>query len=161
MDPKEELWRHGLSEGRVLKFRPLGSSMAPTFQDGDVITVVGGQSCRIGEIILFDDGHGMVTHRVVAKFSDAVITKGDSLKYLDKPVLTRNLLGKVVALERLGKMSSLNSFRARLIGLASSLAVILVAKFHRAVLYSFKRLLKGNAAFSGGNFKGEFRVESK
>ncbi len=128
MDLKEELWLAGLLQGRTMRFRPRGRSMTPLLRDGDVVTIAPGKRCRIGDVVLFRIGEALILHRVVAKFSGRVGTKGDALGRLDATVTPRDILGRAIRRERCGKERSLESLEARLLGLALCLTISWVPK---------------------------------
>ncbi len=121
MDFKEELWRQGLRQGRFIFSRPLGVSMIPNLREGDVISVAPLDRCRVGDVVLFSRGGDLVMHRVVAKFADRIITKGDAVARMDPPIRLQDILGRAVAYERRGKRASLESLASRWWGLAFSL----------------------------------------
>jgi hypothetical protein len=55
---------------------------------------------KVGEIVLYQsEGGKLVSHRVIAKRSEHIQTKGDSFAHPDGPVSLSQLLGKVVAVE--------------------------------------------------------------
>jgi hypothetical protein len=123
MHPKEDLWRQGLSQGVFMRFRPLGGSMIPWLRQGDTVTVKPVERCRPGDIVLWRRGDALTMHRVVARSKGHVITKGDALDHLDKPVAPGDILGQAVARERQGKVSCLDSFWSRYLGLAFCLTL--------------------------------------
>jgi len=123
MDPKEALWRQSLSHAGILRFRPLGCSMAPILCNGDIVTIEARADMRVGDIMLADHGGGLVLHRVVARRNGRLITKGDSLDHLDAPVTREQILGRAVARERQGKVRRLDVLAARFLGLAFSFTV--------------------------------------
>jgi hypothetical protein len=139
MDIKEELWRQGLDHGVNMRFSPLGGSMVPTLRQGDVVTIKPGQGCRIGDLILFERGAGLVLHRVVAKLNGAIFTKGDALPYRDAMICPQDILGKAISRERRGKERPLDSLTARLLGLAFCLTSACVPGSMK-ILAAVKRL---------------------
>lgn len=142
MPHKMELWLQGLKQGRPMRFRPLGGSMAPVLCGGDIVTIEPGNVSRIGDVILTQTTAGLVLHRVLRKCARHVITKGDRLTKLDLPVSTRDILGKAVYRDRGGKRRSLVTFGARFCGLCCSLTIPWVAKFLPGIT-AIKRLVIG------------------
>jgi hypothetical protein len=128
MHPKEDLWHQGLRQGLAMRFRPLGGSMIPWLRQGDTVTVTPRKRCRPGDIVLWRRGETLTMHRVVARSKGGIITKGDALDHLDKPVTPADILGQAVARERQGKMRSLDSFWSRYLGLAFCLTFSLVPR---------------------------------
>jgi hypothetical protein len=118
VDHKQQLWLQGLAGGWSMRFRPLGGSMAPLSQPGDVFDICPGKNCRVGDVILWQSGDNLFLHRVIAKKNGLVITKGDSLEHPDKPVRQEQILGRAVARERHGRIRRLDRAGLRLLGLA-------------------------------------------
>ena len=108
----EALRRHGR-----LRLRVRGGSMAPFMRDGDVVSIgltpAGGP--RIGDIICYEPRVGrLFVHRVVAYTRDHLVVKGDALAVVEH-VARERVLGTVVALERRGTPTRLDSAGARLL----------------------------------------------
>lgn len=124
-----------------MRFRANGTSMLPSVQPGDVLTVrreaAGG--LRSGEIILAQRGRQLVAHRIVGKKGRSLITRGDSLTENDAPFEESQVLGRVVAVTRGGRTVDPRLTPGRLLTLVllrrSDLAV--------RVLLRWKRLAKG------------------
>jgi len=123
MPPELELWSRELLQGQVMRLRSLGGSMIPSLREGDLVTVVPAKTCRVGDIVLYNRGDSLIMHRVLAKFADKIITKGDAAARLDPPLNLGDILGRAVSYERQGKKFSLNSLRSRMCGLAYCLTV--------------------------------------
>lgn len=118
MHPKLELWLQGLRAGRTMRFRLGSESMVPTLQSDDLITVAPGRHCRLGDIALYQQDQDVRLHRVVARWGDWIVTKGDGLTWLDELVPHHAVLGTAVARERRGRVQRLDRMGARLLGLA-------------------------------------------
>jgi signal peptidase I len=92
-----------------LRLAALGSSMVPAIFPGDVLTIrtLNTNEILSGEVVLCARGDRFVVHRVVreaqASGEPRWITRGDTLIVDDPPVTDRELLGRVVAIERNGK----------------------------------------------------------
>lgn len=123
MDIRDELWLEGLRQGHTMRLRPLGSSMVPFLRAGDIVTIAPSQRCRLGDIILYRRDDCTVMHRVVMKFADRIITKGDALRQIDPLVLPQDICGRAVAYERHGKKHALDSLGPKFLGMAFSLTV--------------------------------------
>ena len=96
-----------LSLGLGVRFRAPGTSMHPTIRHGDVITVepVEPANLKRGDIILYRLQNGFIAHRLVnIEEKDGCgltfILRGDASTSCDAPVKPRQVLGKVVKLER-------------------------------------------------------------
>jgi hypothetical protein len=148
MDPKEELWVKGLKEGRAMRLLPRGGSMIPFVRAGDLVTIVPGKPCRVGDVILCRRDGNLVLHRVVGKKDGKIITKGDALGYADGPVAPQDILGQAVFAERSGVTRSLDSLGSRLLGLAFSLTVSRVPKL-MGILAAVKRLGRERLGLAG------------
>jgi len=122
--------------------------MIPSLREGDLVTVVP-ETCRVGDIVLYNRGDSLIMHRVLAKFAGKIITKGDASARLDPPLNPQDILGRAVSYERHGKKSSLNSLRSRLCGLAFCLTVSWIPR-SIAILAAVKRLCREKLG-SGGN----------
>lgn len=127
------------------RFRALGTSMLPAIRPGDILVIEkrGLSEVEVGAIVLFERGHGLCAHRVLALGRDArggpaLLTRGDRQWRADGPVRKEEFLGQVTAIERGSRTfrpSSKPSWPGRLLRLVSHLsdwpAGILVL-FHRA-----------------------------
>jgi hypothetical protein len=86
------------------RFRATGASMMPVVWPGDVLTV---RSCEMtdlqpGQIALFRRSGRLVAHRVIRVDGDWLITRGDSVRHEDSPILKSDVVGQVVSVARLG-----------------------------------------------------------
>ena len=91
--------------GRV-RLRVFGTSMAPSILPGDLISVQRAVMSEIssGDIVLYEREGRMFAHRVVGCMQSPggslLIARGDRLRHNDPPVSSRELLGKVISIER-------------------------------------------------------------
>jgi signal peptidase I len=77
----------------------LSDSMYPTIKTGDVIMVVPKDEYKVGDIVAFEDGSMIVTHRIVDENEDGTfVTKGDYIGNSkdDMPLQEKYIIGKVV-----------------------------------------------------------------
>lgn len=120
-----ELFIDLLKEGRVIRSPAAGESMSPCIRAGDLLMVrpVALEEVRIGEIVAFrkEESHKVLTtHRVVDKGIQGaqpyLMTKGDRNLYRDVPLFAQDVLGKVVGIERTGRLISLETPFCRLRG---------------------------------------------
>ena len=119
-----------LSAGTSVRFRPNGRSMYPSIQDGEVVAVepVEPSDVKRGDIVLYrfdrstptQSSSGVIAHRVVqvnrSKGSqDALVFRlqGDASSSCDEPVEARQILGRVVRVERNGRSVALASRGAK------------------------------------------------
>ena len=102
-----ELLRAVLDKGKPFRFRAKGLSMTPFVKDGDVITVspFSGASPRMGDVVAFvHPATGkLVVHRMVGKSGDSFLIKGDNVDHEGDRVPEKNVLGRVVVIERDGQ----------------------------------------------------------
>jgi uncharacterized repeat protein (TIGR01451 family) len=101
-----------LGESLRVRFRADGQSMQPNVLDGDTVVVApisAAGKCERGDIALTKGENGFVLHRVVGidTVTGGIITRGDSGQQNDP--CAAKLLGKVIAIERDGKIFSLTS----------------------------------------------------
>ena len=84
----------------------ISGSMEPEIQVNDLIIVREQDSYGIGDIITYENGSSVVTHRIAGKTDDGFITRGDSNNTEDKlPVPQDSVVGKVVhAVPKIGLM---------------------------------------------------------
>ena len=89
--------------------------MTPFLWDGDVVLVTptDGREIDVGDVICYEAPPGrLFLHRVIERHRDRFVAKGDALAFRD--VIGRaQLLGKVVAVERHGKVKRLDTVAAR------------------------------------------------
>ena len=77
----------------------LSDSMYPTIKTGDVIMVVPKDEYEVGDIVAFEDGAIIVTHRIIDENEDGTfVTKGDYIGNSrdDMPLQEKYIIGKVV-----------------------------------------------------------------
>ncbi|MCS6907750.1 MAG: signal peptidase I, partial [Anaerolineales bacterium] len=81
-----------------------GTSMLPYLKAGDRVWVRKAQwsSLRIGDLIVFERGRRVFTHRLIWKSFPFLITKGDNTLFPDPLLAPEKVLGKVSAFERDG-----------------------------------------------------------
>ena len=109
-----------LGRGKRVRFRAPGRSMYPTIRENEVITVepVAPLDVKVGDIILYRSGESVVAHRVMRIEGGKgetlrFILREDTLGTLDQPVEVKQILGKVVSVERAGRNIDLYSIRAK------------------------------------------------
>lgn len=89
-----------------VRFRVLGTSMAPSVLPGDLVSVHRVQLSDIscGEIVLFSRHGRLFVHRVVRCVGEGktpcLITRGDRLHHDDPPISEFELLGRVTSIQR-------------------------------------------------------------
>ena len=110
-----------LGNGKNLRIPIWGCSMSPFVRSGDILTIKPSNVTKIsiGDIIVFRMGQRMVAHRLIKKYKQkgkiVLLTKGDSLTYYDHPVFPKDLLGRVVSIERENRRINQDNARWRLL----------------------------------------------
>ena len=115
--------QHLLERGDGIRFRAEGTSMLPTIQDGDVLTVAAVESGAIalGDIILYSHRGRPIAHRVAEIRRSPGTTRmvfvacGDGKTACDAPIEPRQILGKVVSIERCVKPRTRAAVLARVL----------------------------------------------
>ena len=76
----------------------MSDSMKPTFDKGDKIVVKKQKDYEVGDIITYiDNDKNLITHRIIEKYEDGFITKGDNNNTEDKEKVRKNqVLGKII-----------------------------------------------------------------
>lgn len=129
-----------LGRGRALRFKAKGGSMSPFIRNGDVVEVVPFKGkINLGDIILYFSSWGTpVVHRVIQRNKESIITKGDSVPSSDHPVLFKQVLGRVVAVEKNGWCIRLDRPMVRLL----NILLATISPFSSLIYASFK-FIKG------------------
>jgi signal peptidase I len=109
-----------LTTGTLVRFRAEGTSMYPTIRDGEVITVatVSAEEVVRGDVLLCRHGQRVLAHRVVGvstRGTDRFFElRGDAKTACDLPVGASAVVGRVVGVERNGRLVLLYGRAARL-----------------------------------------------
>lgn len=80
------------------------NSMKPTFKRDDYIVIKEQSEYEIGDIITYSiEENCLITHRIIEKYENAFITKGDNNNVADEKIVYKeNILGKVIYCFRTG-----------------------------------------------------------
>jgi signal peptidase I len=115
MHSAEELAAEMLRRGQDLRIKARGDSMLPFVRDGDValVTPKTPTGVAVGDVVCYEAPRGrLFLHRIIGRDGDRFVTKGDALAS-SEVVEPEQLLGKVVALERRGRIGRLDTRAAR------------------------------------------------
>jgi signal peptidase I len=109
-----------LKNGRAVRFRAPGRSMHPTIREDEAVVVapIASPFLSIGDIVLSRYGEKITAHRLVWIDAETAagqmsagpegrpmyILRGDACTACDAPVPAEQILGKVVAVERRGRI---------------------------------------------------------
>lgn len=75
----------------------LSGSMDPTFSAGDILIYYEEDEYEVEDIVIFNSGGAMVTHRIIDTEGDYFITKGDANDTQDKELLDpRQIEGEMI-----------------------------------------------------------------
>lgn len=74
----------------------LSGSMEPEFSVGDLIMVKETENYEQNDIVVFQDGHSLVVHRIISIDGETITTKGDANNTADKPIHVSAVKGKVL-----------------------------------------------------------------
>ena len=94
-----------------VRLRVLGTNMVPAMLPGDLVSIrrAGPDEISAGEVVLFLQSGRLFVHRVVGRNvvsaagdteEPCLATRGDRLRHNDPPVSSKELLGRVVSVER-------------------------------------------------------------
>ncbi len=109
-----------LRSGATVRFRAEGASMYPTIRDGDTVTVaaVSARDIVRGDILLCRHDARVLAHRVVGVTTcDGALffeLRGDAKGSSDAPVGASAVVGRVINVERNGRLIELYGPAARL-----------------------------------------------
>ena len=77
-------------------FQVKTGSMSGTIEVGDIVIVKLTKDVEKEDIITYEQEKILITHRIIEKQGNDLITKGDANNAEDKPITTDNVIGKVV-----------------------------------------------------------------
>ncbi len=89
--------------------------MLPFLRDGDLLLVspVASSEIVVGDVLCYEKSPGrLFLHRVIKRRGEQFVTKGDALDFTDV-IVWEEVLGKVIAVERHGRVRRLDSRWAR------------------------------------------------
>ena len=97
----QDMLRELLRVGRSVRFKVASGSMRPALLENDEVTVEGTRGAiACGDIVVYRKSGKMTVHRVVMKLGGRVITKGDALYRMDRPIAAEKIMGKVIEIRR-------------------------------------------------------------
>jgi len=124
-DCRQSLALEVLREYGEIRISVLGLSMLPSFWPADILTirVISLDDCGPGDVVLCESKNRLIVHRIVRETCKRgerfLITRGDAQSHEDNPISARQLCGRVIAVERAGRVSPVSPLyrKARLAGL--------------------------------------------
>src|SRR5687768_15891962 len=87
---------------KIDRLQTFGFSMYPLCRDRDVVFFkkTGFNRLKVNDIVVFQSGRKYVTHRLVYKNSNYVITKGDNNPYPDPKTHPAQIIGRLDYINR-------------------------------------------------------------
>jgi len=133
-----------LDKGVPFRFQAGGFSMSPFIRDGDVITLAPlSKPLRCGQVAAFVHplSNHLVVHRAIRCLNADYLFKGDHSPHPDGWAQHRQVLGRVVRVERNGRRIRLGlGWESRIIALGSRLGLLLpLVSVLLAISRPFKR----------------------
>ena len=105
-------------------FQILTGSMEKEINIDDVVIVKLGNKVKKGDIISYNSGDVIVTHRIVEMNDEEIITKGDANNANDDPIKKADVIGKVVYVgKRFGRIKKVIKEPVVLVSLLSTIVL--------------------------------------
>lgn len=77
-------------------FEVATGSMSPTIEVGDVVITKITKDVKKNDVIVYKDGESIITHRLIEKNEEEIITRGDANNSEDKPIKENMIIGQVI-----------------------------------------------------------------
>ena len=71
-------------------------SMEDGIHEGDYILIIKKDDYKVGDVVTYTDEGYHITHRIIKKSGDKVITKGDANNVADEEIEASRIIGKVI-----------------------------------------------------------------
>ena len=81
---------------KVEIYRVKTGSMEEKIHVGDYIMIYRKDNYNVGEIVTYISNDGFITHRIIRKEGDRVITKGDANNTEDREILASTIIGEAI-----------------------------------------------------------------
>ena len=101
----------------------LTGSMSGTIEIGDGVIVELTKDVKKGDIIVYKKDNSLITHRLIEKQNDKLITKGDANNIQDEPITNDMVVGKVIKI-----IPNANVWKIVIISVLLGLIIICVVK---------------------------------
>jgi hypothetical protein len=139
-------------QDRIFRLKVTSGSMSPVLKPGDFVKmeIVLPERLRRGDIVVFQRDGDLVTHRLVSTSAHSFLTKGDALLFFDPLYDRAQLLGRVFAVERDGKLTLMRGWRWRMYNRTAGLLYFWEGRTFRLAegLFRHKREAQVPYAFS-------------
>ena len=77
-------------------FQVITGSMSETIEIKDIVILKITKDVNENDIVTYKSGNDFITHRIIKKEENQIITKGDANDSEDKPITTDDIVGKVI-----------------------------------------------------------------
>ena len=104
---------------QVMIYRVETGSMEDNIHVGDYILIIRKNEYKVGDIITFKKNDGFITHRIIKRAGDAIITKGDANNAEDGTIDKNTIVGKVIIVG--GIINFIINYKYGLVGILLSL----------------------------------------
>ena len=81
---------------KVEIYRVKTGSMEEKIHVGDYILIYRQESYNVGEVVTYTSNEGFITHRIIRKDGNKIITKGDANDSEDNEIIESTIVGKVI-----------------------------------------------------------------
>lgn len=103
-------------------------SMSGTFEVNDIVVIRSQNGYKTGDVICFEEGDSLVTHRIVGEIPEGYITKGDANNTEDiGTVVSESVIGTVIFV--IPKIGAVQQFLKSLPGLITSMVIVIIIFF--------------------------------
>ena len=139
-----ELIQSDLKAGEQIRFVVTSNSMQPVMRTGEfaIAEAVATDALQIGDILVVRRKDDFLTHRAIGRSKNSWLTKGDNNSLPDPPTTTRQIIGRVSAIEKAERTIQLREPQwVRVGSLIAKLGKLETKAFkiHRYFRYPFRR----------------------
>ncbi len=113
IEDREQIWelnKKVLQSGATVKIQLSGTSMFPYLKKNDIgyYQFIAPELLQKGDIVAFEQHENFITHRLIKiSNSNLFLTRGDACIDFDKTIGASAIIGKLIKIERNGKLISL------------------------------------------------------
>ena len=144
---------------RRVCFRARGGSMRPFIRSGEIIEIapINTKKIKSGDIIFYRASpNKLVTHRVIKRITEngeiVFITKGDHSPTFDEYVYSDDVLGKVVAVKKRGRIIRFDKGLMKLLNICYRISYMII--WMREIIFIYLLLL----ILLNGSFSNLLRI---
>ena len=123
-------------------FQVITGSMDPVIKTDDIVIVKLTKNIKENDIITYKSGENFITHRIIKKDGDKIITKGDANPVEDSPTNRGAVAGKVIfIISNVAVWTSVLKSPKVIIALIISLIVIRLLFFNKHTKWMITRII--------------------